>query len=140
MSWMFNKCYKLKKIKGINNFNINKVTKMESMFNACKNLTNLDKSKFKSYFYPNKINNKKQEKNENIFAVNFISLDQNIQFPMACRDTDIFSDLEKKLYLEYPQLKNKNLYFIANGNVVDKTLSLKKNKITSGTGIIITNG
>ena len=68
MSWMFNKCYKLKKIEGISNFNVNKVTKIESMLNACKNLTNLDKSKFKSYFYPNKINNKKQGKNEKTVA------------------------------------------------------------------------
>ena len=32
MEYMFNKCHKLKEIKGINKFNTNEVTNMNSMF------------------------------------------------------------------------------------------------------------
>ena len=35
MELMFNSCYKLKEIKGINNFNTINVKKMNLMFNEC---------------------------------------------------------------------------------------------------------
>ena len=46
MSWMFSECYKLKEIKGINNFITSQVTKMNSMFNKCYELECLDLSSF----------------------------------------------------------------------------------------------
>jgi len=42
MSFMFNECFKLKTIKGINKFITNKVINMESMFQNCRNLENLN--------------------------------------------------------------------------------------------------
>ena len=46
MGFMFNKCHKLKQIKGINNFNTIKVTNMRSMFQLCNELEYLDLSNF----------------------------------------------------------------------------------------------
>ena len=46
MNHMFNKCHKLKEIKGINNFNTNNVTKMTAMFKQCNELIYLDLSTF----------------------------------------------------------------------------------------------
>ena len=46
MKFVFNKCKKLKEIKGTNNFNTNKVTNMEGMFQKCNDLENLDLSNF----------------------------------------------------------------------------------------------
>ena len=46
---MFNKCYKLKEIKGINKFNTNQVTNMTAIFNECNELENLDLSNFNTY-------------------------------------------------------------------------------------------
>ena len=46
MSFMFNKCHKLKEIKGINNFNTINVTNMNSMFQECNELEYLDLSNF----------------------------------------------------------------------------------------------
>ena len=43
---MFNKCHKLKQIKGINNFNTNKVTNLKAMFQKCNELEYLDLSNF----------------------------------------------------------------------------------------------
>ena len=43
---MFSECYKLKEIKGINNFNTNQVTNMKAMFNKCNKLEYLDLSNF----------------------------------------------------------------------------------------------
>ena len=46
MGWMFNKCHKLKEIKGINNFNTSKVNSMRAMFQACYEIEKLDLSNF----------------------------------------------------------------------------------------------
>ena len=46
MGWMFNKCHKLKEIKGINKFNTNQVINMKAMFQECNELEYLDLSNF----------------------------------------------------------------------------------------------
>ena len=46
MNHMFNECYKLKEIKGINKFITNKVIDMKGMFSECKELEYLDLSNF----------------------------------------------------------------------------------------------
>jgi len=46
MSYMFTNCYKLKQIKGIDNFNTINVTKMKGMFGFCKELLYLDLTNF----------------------------------------------------------------------------------------------
>ncbi len=46
MSFMFSNCIKLKEIKGINKFNTNQVTKINSMFQHCHELEYLDLSNF----------------------------------------------------------------------------------------------
>ena len=46
MSYMFNKCHKLKEIKGINKFITNKVTNMRTMFQKCYELEYLDLTNF----------------------------------------------------------------------------------------------
>ena len=74
---------------------------------------------------------------EAIIAVNFVSWNQKINYPMACRKTDIFEKIEEKLYLEYPELKSKRIYFIANGKAIDKSSTLEENKIKNGNTILI---
>ena len=72
-----------------------------------------------------------------IIAINFVSLNHNINYPMACRKTDIFAKIEKKLYNEFPELKTKKLYFIVSGNIVNKSYTFEQNKIKSGDTILI---
>ena len=74
---------------------------------------------------------------DSIIAFNFISLNYNINYPMACKKTDIFSNIEKKLYHEFPILKSKQIYFVANGNAIDRSLTFEQNKIKSGNTILI---
>ena len=46
MEAMFSTCYKLKEIKGLNNFNTNEVTNMWGIFSLCYQLEYLDLSNF----------------------------------------------------------------------------------------------
>ena len=43
---MFNECFKLKEIRGINNFNTSNVTDMNSLFQFCSEVISLDLSNF----------------------------------------------------------------------------------------------
>ena len=45
--------------------------------------------------------------------------------------------LKKKLYIEFPELKNKNIYFSANENIINRFETLEKNRIIKSTTILI---
>ena len=160
MEFMFKHCYKLKEIKGINNFDISKVENKEGMFEECKELSYSDLSDFN---ISSNIKNKKKSKNdsdeeknknlENInglnsqeqimdnsekkFALLFRSNDQTINYSINCDKSDIFSEVEERLYYEFPKLKQKNISFFVNGNIINRTSTLEENGIQSGNIVII---
>ena len=74
---------------------------------------------------------------KNIFTINFISIDRKLNYAIPCKNTDIFKDIEEKLYIEYPELKNKNIYFLANGKRINRYETLEKNIIIKNTTILI---
>lgn len=74
---------------------------------------------------------------ENIIAVNFISSDQLINYPIGGLKSDKFSIIEEKLLNEFPELRNKDIYYIANGNVINRALTLEQNNIKTGSTILI---
>ena len=162
MRYMFSKCHKLKKIKGINNFNISNRTDISNMFDEYNELEYLILSKFNTSNdnknnFEGLISKLNQEKNklenelylerkkikdilynkENPIAVNFSSTDQSILFPIVCYNSEMFSKVEEKLYLEFPQLRGKNIYFMANGNIINPSVTVEQNKIKNGTTILI---
>ena len=74
---------------------------------------------------------------EKTMAVIFRSMDQNIIYPISCKSSDIFSIVEEKLYYEFPGLREKNIVFIANGNIINKAVTLEENNIHGGTTILM---
>ena len=140
MDSMFAYCYNLKEIKGINNFNLSNVTHSNEVFKNCDKLKNYQELTF--LFDEN--NNPKFQpiKELNIvkedIVVYFTSIDQNIiNYSMKCNNLDIFSTLIDKLCLEFDELKNKDMYFLANGMILNKNLTLHQNKIKDGAQILI---
>ena len=77
------------------------------------------------------------DKRQKPISVLFISTDQRIHYSMVCYIDDQFSTIEQKLYSDYPELKGKELYFLSNGNVVNKSATLEQNNIKNGTIILI---
>ena len=125
--WMFNKCYKIKEIKGINTFidckNINK----NGIFEDCFELKN---KPFNKHEVP------PIEKKQITIIIN--STDQNIQnYSLICHNTDTMETLKEKIYLKYTEFKHKEIYFLANGNIINERVSLYENKIEDGTAILI---
>ena len=62
-------------------------------------------------------------------SVVFLSIDENIHYPIVCKNTDIFNNIEKKFYDKYPEYKNTQNEFIINGNKVDRLKNIDDNKI-----------
>ena len=56
---------------------------------------------------------------------------------MPCKNTDIISRLEEKLYNEYPKYKDYNTYLTVNGNILKRFKSLNENGIKNGSTIIV---
>lgn len=75
-------------------------------------------------------------KEENI-AIRFTSVDQTINFCTACRPSEIFRNIVKKLYEEYPEYNKKKHYFLSNGGTIDCEKSLEKNRIKNNAQIML---
>ena len=69
-------------------------------------------------------------------AINFISSDKNLNYTTKCLKTNIFAEVEENLYKEYPQYRETNNSFIANGKQILRFKTIEENKI--GEGLTIT--
>ena len=137
MDNMFNGCSKLKEIKGINKFNMSKVTRKNKMFYGCN--SEFEKINFSNSAISadkNKISNNNDIKEKPI-AVIFSSVDQSICYAAVCYESDNFTKAEAQLFNEYPELRVKNIDYLFGGDVIDRNLTLKQNKIKNNSNILI---
>ena len=72
-----------------------------------------------------------------LMSVNFISMDQKIHFSVPCIDSDTFAEVEEKLYKEFPEYRETNNNFIANGDPVLRFKTISQNKIGNGLPVIM---
>ena len=79
----------------------------------------------------NQINNFNINFND-MMCVNFISMDQTIHFAVPCLKTNTFAEIEEKLYKQYPQYRETNNSFLANGTQVLRFKTIAENKIGNG--------
>ena len=71
-------------------------------------------------------------KNEKLLSIIVISVDQKINYPILCKNTDLIIDIEKLLYNEYPEYKETENYFMFKGIKINKYKSLEENQINNG--------
>ena len=74
---------------------------------------------------------------EELMSIIFNSTDQQIQASMICKNTDLFSTIEKKLYDIYKQYGEQENYFMSNGNKITRHKTLKENGIHDGNVIVL---
>ena len=132
-----------------NNYNIlnqtndfgNNHEMINQMFEFESNEDENPNSRSKSFAYVNNnemINHLQEEdEDENMMSVIFGTIDQKLHYSVPCRKTDIFRKIEKKLYKEYPDYKDKNKYFLVNGKQVDVNKTLEENHIKNSDVIIL---
>ena len=67
-----------------------------------------------------------------IMVITFISQDSSVNEGMKCLSTDIFAEVEEKLYKKYDNLRNTNNMFTANAKPVLRFKKLCENGIKDG--------
>ena len=76
-------------------------------------------------------------KNEKIMFIIFKSMNEEIIYPIICKNTDTLLNLEDKLYNEFPEYKKYNFNYIYGGKKIDKLETLEENKIINNDIITI---
>ena len=74
---------------------------------------------------------------ETILAVIFTSINQKVHFPLAAKNNELFVFLEIRFYDEYPEYKEKEVYFMSNGMKINRFKNMEENNIKTGDSIIL---
>jgi len=77
------------------------------------------------------------EKDEILISIIFESSDQTMHYSMICKNTDTISDLEKKLYKEYPDFIDSDNVFLSKGNLINRNKSFESYNIKNGDIIVV---
>ena len=65
-------------------------------------------------------------------SIIFITIDETINCPIICKNTQLFNSLELLLYEKYPDYKESENFFTVNGNKINKYKTLEENNISNG--------
>ena len=131
----------IKANKIISNFNNNQNNNID-INNKINNLNEMIKMKdIMINDLKNQLKNKeiKTVNYDDILSIHFISLDQNINCAIKCLKTDIFAEVEEKLYQKYGEYRETNNNFTANGQIVLRFKSINDNHIKDGDTIQLIN-
>ena len=68
---------------------------------------------------------------EKIISINFVSMgNQDIgPYSLVCKNVDLFVRLEERLYEDFPQFKEYEIYFEVNGKRIKRFKTLEQNNI-----------
>ena len=66
---------------------------------------------------------------EKLISINFTSLEQDIDYSIIIKNTEIFSKIEIMLYNKYPKYTETENYFLVGGNRINRHKTLEKNNI-----------
>ena len=69
---------------------------------------------------------------DQMMFINFISIDQNVHYSIPCLNNNTFAEVEEKLYKQFPEYRETNNQFIANGKEVLRFKTINDNKIGNG--------
>lgn len=77
------------------------------------------------------------EKNEKLMSIIFNTINEKINFPIICKNTDKIIDLEKYFFEEFPEYSNIKIEYIYEGKHLDRFKTLEDYNIKNGKTIII---
>ena len=70
---------------------------------------------------------------DKIIAVNFVSMERNDigHFNLICKKRDLFVRLEERLYENFPQYKEFDIYFLVDGRRIKRFKTMEQNNINN---------
>ena len=72
-----------------------------------------------------------------ILIIKFISNDQNINYFLKCTKDQIFAEIEEKLYKFYPEYRNSNNIYLANGKNILRFKTIAENNLRNGDTVVL---
>ena len=129
-----------------NNKQNNKVDNtLYNIFNSKnkESLGNIKKGENNSQLFSRNNNNINNNQNNfisrgNMINISFISSDQKIQnYNKTYKDTELFVNVEKELYENYPEFRDLEPFFLVRGTKIKRFRTLKENQIHNGDVIIL---
>ena len=113
---------------------LNKKVKLNENYKFGKNSfdSNQEKKNIKKYQF--ELND-----DEELISFTIMSKDESIIKNIFCKNTEIFSNIEKKLYEIYPEYFSSKYCFINKGKEINNKFSLKDNKIYNNDIIVLNN-
>ena len=88
----------------------------------------------------NEINQKEQNKNiidDKIISVIFKSTDGKVNYTIQCKKSDKFYKIEDLLYDEYPEFRDSENVFLANGSKIRRFRTLEENTIKNNNILLL---
>ena len=77
--------------------------------------------------------------NEKLMTVIFNSVNNSINYSIFCKNTHLFTYVEKLLYQKYPEYKENDNIFLTNGQKINRFKTLEENKIKNSGIILLCN-
>ena len=87
----------------------------------------------------NLIKNKdiKNIQHQETISIIISTLGEKVICPLICKNTDKFSNIEKKFYKEYPEYSSKKNIFTIRGKMINSDKSLDENNIKNNDIILL---
>ena len=121
-----------------NEINLNKIQSLQNIINKKDEELYELKDKLKNKTADDKIQDNPNKFNDGGFkCVNIISSDQKIFYAIPCSGNSIFAEIEEILYKEYPEYRETNNTFLANGKEILRFKSINDNQIGTGKPIML---
>jgi hypothetical protein len=114
---------------------LNKIKELENNITLKNNQLKELKTKLQNI---NNINQKGKTVKYADKCVTFISSDQKIIFGIPCSGTSTFAEVEELLYREYPEYRETNNVFLANGKVILRFKTINDNNVGTGRPVMLT--
>ena len=120
------------KLKEVNDILHDRINKANSIINI--NQKTIEELKEKLSRFPFEI-----LKGEKLMSIIVISSDKKLHRAIICKNTELFCDLEKKIYQDNDKAIDIGNYFTLNGKKIDETKSLDDNNIKDNDIIVLNN-
>ena len=119
------------------NIDLNKINILQNEVNDKNNQLNQLRQQLQNI---NLSTNQNNNKGDTFFAnrcVTFITQDSSLFYGIPCDGNSTFAEVEEKLYKEYPEYRETNNTFLANGIEILRFKTVNDNKIGTGKPVIL---
>ena len=117
---------------------MNKINNLQNEINNKNNQLNQLREQLQNINLNNNQNIQNVQNNlQNDKCVAFITTDSSLFYAIPCNGNSTFAEVEEKLYKEYPEYRETNNTFLANGTEILRFKTINENKVGTGKPVML---